>query len=394
MRKLLSLLCGLLILMMMGCGVETAPETTAPPETVVVEIPYETEADARPYVGVELTFCAALAETDPQVQVLTQAAEVFEKQTGAVVTFRRAADQAAAGQALAEGTADIVRVPLDALTENASAALDLTELAARAGYESHSFDALRQQVTSRCGTLAAIPCAPELVGIYYNADVFREAGILQAPADWESFLTVCGILAGEGWQPLAMNTEDMVPALQLHLGLNEALTEEQAAELGQQIVELLDAGYVQFADAPGGQNKLALSNAVMTLGSNADCARIEEETCTDLNWGVFCWPGGAAYGMSEVLAVASGCEAPQAAFDFVMLLTTGEFDQLRADVTGGIPADPSNESVIAGAVEALAVAGAQEPDVLSDAKPLVAQKLWQGKYKSGKVFADIWDQIE
>ena len=43
-------------------------------------------------------------------------------------------------------------------------------------------------------------------------------------------------------------------------------------------------------------------------------------------------------------------------FDFLMLLVTGEFDQLRTDLSCGIPADPRNESAIIGAMDAIAAA--------------------------------------
>lgn len=396
MKKLFSLICGLLILTMVGCGVETVPETTAPPETVFVEVPYETEADSRPYVGVNLTFCAALEENAPEAQVLTQAAEVFEKQTGALVTFQWADGQKAAVQTLADGTADIVRLPLDALADHAAQLLDLTEMAAQADYEAHSFAALRQQVLARCGVLGAIPQVPNLTGIYYNADAFRACGILQTPVDWDSFLSLCEGLAADGWLPMALNNEDTALALKLQLGTDTEMEATRVVELGEQILNLLDAGYVKLGAAPAGQNKLALSNVAMTIGSNTLCRQVEQAARAELNWGVFPWPGedSGSYVFSEVLGISGSCENPQAAFDFVMLVTTGEFDQLRADITGGIPADPNNECVIAGAVEALSIAAAGEYAPYSEAQAKVALKLWTGKYKSGKAFASVWVKTE
>ena len=83
MKKILWALLPLLLLLA-ACGVETTPETTVPYE---VEIPYEETEIQLPYENVELTFRAIWWEDEPQSQVLLQAAQFFEKKTGAKVTF-------------------------------------------------------------------------------------------------------------------------------------------------------------------------------------------------------------------------------------------------------------------------------------------------------------------
>lgn len=387
MRKFLCLLLALVIFTMAGCGVEPPAETTAPVEILMMEVPYETEADLRPYVDVELVFWAAMEETDPEAQVLLQAARVFEKQTGGVVTIRWEDGR----EALAEGAADIVRLPLEALAEQQEKLLDLTEMAARADYENRSFPVLRQQVIERCGNLKAIPQVPELVGLYYQQEAFVN---FAPPADWMDFLALCADLVVDGWFPLALNEEDAPLALALHLGDDSAMEAEELAERGQQILNLVEAGYVKLTAAPGAQNKLAISNVAMALGSSSHCAAVEEATLTDVRWGVFPWPGGGSSVSSEVLSISGACSNAQAAFDFIMLLTTGEFDQLRADVTCGIPADPGNQSVIEGAVDAMHAATAKIPAAYSEARAKVAQKLWADKYKSGKAFASVWAVTE
>ena len=62
MKRRMGILWMFLILCLTACGVDSAPETTAPEETVVVEIPYETEADNRAYVGTEIVFAVPLKE--------------------------------------------------------------------------------------------------------------------------------------------------------------------------------------------------------------------------------------------------------------------------------------------------------------------------------------------
>ena len=137
------------------------------------------------------------------------------------------------------------------------------------------------------------------------------------------------------------------------------------------------------ADHPAGQNKMALSNSAMMVGTNADCAEVERATLTDLQWGMFAYPGKNSSGTwmtTDVLAIPADCENPQAAFDFLMLLTTGEFDQLRADISGGIPADPSNASPVAGAMEALEGVQPEPLGLLTQKQLETAVRLWSGWY--------------
>ena len=77
-------ICWLLVLALMltaaGCKNKKEPETT-PAETTteatepeVVEVPYETEGDHRPYLGVTLNFQSALASFDTEAEAIVKAA--------------------------------------------------------------------------------------------------------------------------------------------------------------------------------------------------------------------------------------------------------------------------------------------------------------------------------
>ena len=103
----------------------------------------------------------------------------------------------------------------------------------------------------------------------------------------------------------------------------------------------------------------------------------------DLRWGVFPYPGQTGSGTwmtADVLVIEKNCKNAQAAFDFVMLVSSGEFDQLRVDIAGGIPADPANRSSIAGAMEAIAAAKPEDLNVFSNKQMDAAVKLWTGWY--------------
>jgi len=143
-------------------------------------------------------------------------------------------------------------------------------------------------------------------------------------------------------------------------------------------------------DYPAGQNKMGISNSAMMVGTNADCEAVEAATLTSLRWGMFPYPGemeSGTWATADVVAIRPDCENAQAAFDFVMLLTTGEFDRLRTDITGGIPADPANPSPIAGAVEALQDAAPQPLGIFGQKQTDTAVKLWSGWYDKPNRYA-------
>lgn len=403
------LLCVVLIILSsVGCGVEQPVETTEPtiPAPVELEVAYEPEQKRQKYEGVQLRVLSMYWDTDPEAQVMLQAAQAFYSQTGAQVQILWATDAASGVEGcdvFQTGIASLDGVLL-------SRTLDLTQMAENAGYDQKSFSSLRRQVIDRCGFLAGIPQIPSITGVYYVKDVFDAAGVETAPGTWEEFLAVSQTLRESDYEALALNKEDEVLAAYLHLeqrlgsdrlvkteaDKSKFASDEALLESAGQIIDFVSGGNLLTSAYPGGQNKLGLSNAAMTVGSNVLCAEVENAACVNLNWGVFPWPGeGTGAGClisSDVLCVHKDSENMQAAFDFVMLLCTGEFDQLRADLTEGIPADPANESPITGAVELLQNAQKATAQLPGELPAEVFSKLWQGKYKTAEQFAKSWDK--
>ena len=80
-------------------------------------------------------------------------------------------------------------------------------------------------------------------------------------------------------------------------------------------------------------------------------AEITNNTGCDLEWGMFNYPsvdGGKdpntiANVGAQGFAINKNSENAQAAFDLIMKITTGEYDQKMALECGGIPADSRNE---------------------------------------------------
>ena len=397
MRKILWVLILLLGLSACGGG-EPVPETTPPP--VEVEIPYiEETAPPLPYEGMKLTFRSICWEEEAQAQVLKQAAEFFEKKTGADIEFLWLEE---------EGDADLFQIAASDFADvDAATLLDLTEMAEESGYAEKSHEVLRTQIVDQCGYLGAVAQVPYLGGVYYNADIFTNCDITEMPRSWEAFEETAATLKAAGWEPLTLDKEDAVAAMELHLrrtigneemrkymGKNDHWHFDQTVIAAmEQVMLFVQAGYMTYgtpADYPVGQNKMGISNSAMMVGTNGDCKTIEEETLTDLRWGMFPFPGEKESGTwmeADMIAIHPDCENPQAAFDFLMLLVTGEFDQLRADVSDGIPADPSNTSPVAGAMEALQEAQPYPLGVFGKKQTDTAVKLWSGWYTAANRYA-------
>ena len=100
---------------------------------------------------------------------------------------------------------------------------------------------------------------------------------------------------------------------------------------------MVNAGY--FVDGapdghPSSQNKIGFGQAAMVICADYVTAEVNGNTGTQVNWGLFNYPAvdggadnGAAYMGANSLAITSYSKNPQAAFDFILFLTTGEYGQ-------------------------------------------------------------------
>ena len=233
------------------------------------------------------------------------------------------------------------------------------------------------------------------------------------PSSWEEYLAFCQLLKDQNYECLVIDQERSHIVLELLMeralgweGIRTTMLEEawRKNEMGmlmiQEAIDFAEKGYLVKgtpAAFPNGQNRLGHSNAVFVAGPTSLCYEVEQACLADMNWGVMPHPGnGPGSGLlvdADVLAITSDCANPEAAFAFAQLVTTGGYDQLRADVSVGIPADPNNSSVIAGANDCMAKATPKAPRWFDPGHSELFCRLWNGYYKTGKFFASQLNEV-
>lgn len=363
-----------------GAASSTAPTSEAPASTAT------SEAAPAAAAG-EITYWSMWSNTEPQAIVIQQAAEAFEAETGTHVNIEwKGRDISTIIQAELENAnsavdlfdEDFQRIA----TQYNDYCLDLEEMAAAVDYDSYAVAALPAAVRNWAGSLVEIPYQPYTSGVFYNKAAFEAANITAEPTTWAEFLDVCQKLKEAGYTPLAQDDayvrytygfivarlmgQDAVSAM---VKDNTWASEEAAKAAAQAVVDLRAAGYLSDTcpDAyPDGENEVGYETAAMVINASWVPSEITNNTGCDLEWGMFNFPtmeGGkdpatiANIG-SQGFAINKNSKNAQAAFDFITMLTSGEWDQTLALETAGIPADTRNQTwpdMIAGVRDAFNV---------------------------------------
>ena len=131
------------------------------------------------------------------------------------------------------------------------------------------------------GELYGLPLEQDLVGVYYNKDIFEELG-LSVPTTYQEFLTVAEAIKEAGYTPIAFGNRDRWPAtntLSLIMGLTAGRAKEEAVLFGD--ANWTDPEFVTAAETfmdwvnrgyfPKGFNGVGYdeANSLFTLGRAA-----------------------------------------------------------------------------------------------------------------------------
>lgn len=437
MKKRMSLLAAMamVICSVAGCGSAPEEQTQTPAGTEAqgeeANGGEATDGETTPAGDVELTYWSMWGSTEPQGQTIQAAADAFKEKTGITVNIEwknRDITTILPTALEAQEKIDIFEDNAFALyTTNKDYCYDLTEMAAAANYDAQSFKCFNDVAIGKAGYLACITEQPQVGGIYYNKDIFADCGITELPSTWTEFMDACQIMKDKGYEPLALDAAyvDLNFGYQLDRNIGQDATKELALNGGwsenegvinaaNQVIDFVKAGYLADGapdEYPSSQNKIGLTGKVaMVVCANYVCAEVNANTDTEVNWGLMNFPtveGGSgstdAYAGAGALGITSYSEHPQEAFDFIMFLTSGEWDQTMADATNGIPADPRNTApaIMDGSIETLnatvrpldwGMGLGENGDLYAPFKEVIV-RLYAGEFATGEDFAAAMDAL-
>ena len=434
MKKLTSLLLAsvMVLSMLAGCGNKAdTPNSEAPASNPPASQPAENsqEPAGKQYDGVELTMWSMWSTGEPQANVISAAAAAFEEQTGAKVNIEfkgRDVNKVLSASLEAKEAIDIIEDDYKRIgTVYQDYTMDLTDMAKAANYDSFSYKCFTDQSIAWCGFLNAITEQPNVGGIFYDKDAFAKAGVTAEPKTWAEFLDVCQKLKDADIGPLAQDSaycdfafyhtlvrylgEDKIEELTMNGGWAGTAAEQAA----QDIIDLRNSGFLADGapdEFPSSQNKIGFGQAAMVICADYVTAEVNNTTGSSVNWGLFNYPAvdggvdnGAAYMGANSLAITSYSENGQAAFDFIIFLTTGEWGQKLADEAHQIPADSRNTAPadLTGTIETLQAAESPMTwcaslSVNADLKDTIKSmcvELFEGKYADGAAFCAALDAL-
>jgi raffinose/stachyose/melibiose transport system substrate-binding protein len=329
-------------------------------------------------------------ESEPQGQVIAQAAEAFTKETGIAVdinfngreirkTLQPALD---AGETVDLFDEDIERVantwgnyllPLD---EYVSQSYSTTDGKPYGDVINKTLLDLARQLGG--GQIKNIPYQPSAFVTMYNKDLFEKAGVTSLPKTGEELLDACAKLAAIGVTGLTVDDAYMAAFFgynmdrlagadaTLSMVRNNDFTGPQVLAFGQLMEMMVKAGYFSQKAAsniyPAGQvEEIATGRVAMYLNGTWLPNEIKGNA-PNMRWGAFAWPAfGPGDGPeannfgSQSFGINKNTKYPAEAFRFIVWLTTGEWDAALARESIGIPM--GNDSVW--------------PDALAEAKAVV-----------------------
>ena len=320
-----------------------------------------------------LVYWSMWEATEPQGQVIQEAVDAYTEQTGVKVDLQfkgRTGNREALQPALDGGTQiDIFDEDIDRVNKTwGQYLLDLEDLAKAADYEATANAGL----IGACrevgdGTLKSIPYQPNVFAMFYNQSIFDEAGVTAVPTTWEELDAACAKIKEAGYVPITDDDAYITCLFGYHMCRlvgyertseivkNGEWDDPAVLKTAEAFADFAKKGYFSENIAsnvwPAGQNmELAGGTAAMYLNGSWLPNEVQAMAGDDFKWGCFSYPaveGGvdgtnaSNYG-AQVFAINKNSKNAEAAFQLICKITKGEFDQVLAEESNGIPADTTN----------------------------------------------------
>ena len=326
-----------------------------------------------------VTYWSMWNEAEPQGQVLAQAAESFEEETGIFVDIvfngreiRKTLQPALeAGEKIDMFDEDITRVnsnwgkfllPLETY---------VTKSYPTTGGKSFSdsvskalLDLARQEGG---GTLKVVPYQPFAFVVMYNQDLFDKAGITSTPNTWAEFEVAAAKLVKSGVTPITVDDAYMAAFFGYNMSRligveatvamanNNDFSNPAVKEFGRIWSDAAKKGWISKKAAsniyPSGQiEEVAAGKVAMYLNGTWLPNEIKGNA-PNMNWGSFAWPAMSPNGAgteannygAQCFGINNNSEVADEAFQFAVYMTTGKWDSELAKQSLGVPMGTSSE---------------------------------------------------
>ncbi len=313
--------------------------------------------------------------TEPQAIAIQQAVDAYMADTGVNVEVEfkgRTGQREGLEPALDAGQViDLFDEDIDRVNGTwGDYIMDLEQFVADSGYEDTAMTALIQACrdVSPDGNLRSIPYQPSVFAFFYNQAIFDEAGVEGVPMTWDEFLAACEKIKAAGYIPLTTDDAYMTTLPGFYLarmvgdeGVGDIVNNGEWAEnpavlqMAEAYEELATLGYFSPNVAsnvwPSGQNgEFALGEVAMYLNGSWLPNEVRSITGDEFLWGCFSYPsveGGingteASNFGGQAFAINKDSQVAPEAFELIEYLTKGEYDNIIAQESLGIPADTTN----------------------------------------------------
>ena len=323
--------------------------------------------------GVTLVYWSMWNEAEPQGQAISQAAEAFTRETGIKMdinfngrdirmTLQPALD---AGEVIDIFDEDIDRV--NSVWGNYLLALDQYVGQTYSTTGGQPFNAVVNKTLMDLvkqiggGSIKSIPYQPFVFTMMYNKDLFARAGITTLPKTWDEFLDVCAKLKAIDIPAITVDdaymaclvgyTLDRLVGMDatMRMVTNKDFSSPAVLRFGQLWENMARNGYVHPNAAgnvwPAGQvNEFAQGRAAMYLNGTWLPNEIKGNA-PNFNWGSFAFPSIDAAGNGieannyggQCFGINRNTKHPAEAFQWIVWMTTGRYDELLARESLGIP---------------------------------------------------------
>ena len=384
MKKIaLILLACVLLFNIAACSSSSTPPASNPPsgntESPTSESPTKTPDVDPPADPVTVSYWAMWNENETQALVFKEAIKRYEAATGNTVEVNWAGRDVRtnlktaidAGQKI-----DVIENSPDwfALTLGTDYLLNMDQYMDMK-YASTGDQTLAQTLIPSLidlartyagdGSVYYIPQQPSLAAMFYNKDVFDQAGVTSIPNTWDEFMAACEKIKATGVYPMTVDdayysllysqylmqmkgdkwTEDLVFDTTGELWADPALL-----QMAQAMAEMRDKGYFSPATGaqvfPSGQNEVATGITAMYFNGSWYPNEVAGTTGPDFNWGIMAFPNvpnatepNTKYGfISQGFGISPKSENPEAAAELIAFLLAEQTQQDLADQAVCIPA--------------------------------------------------------